>query len=318
MDPRKRWSLIAVGIVLVVGGLVGNILGLAKLDLSRYVVSSPAPGMVATAVGNGGQNPTQVLGAKTQAPITPIVFLTPVAVTHFGIRTGEQPAYWKVWWDQSSRVEAVVCLQQHLSSADAANDVVQLNSRNSDPSLFDTATVSFTGFRSLPIVIPGAFGYLWEGRTLEGGVPIQVRVAGFSRGEIVSLVTMTSYGLGSNRSSFLAFVGDEYSAMASSRSSDANNDKFTLVILVGIIIVVVGGTRRRRQAATDYPSSSWHAPFAATGQSERTWSPSAEVGPLPPPGWYADPQSPSDRERLQYWDGTRWTGHVSESGETSV
>lgn len=124
MSPRRRWSLIAVGIVLVVGGLIGNILGLAKLDLSKYAVSSPAPGMIATALGNGGQNPTQVLGTKTQAPVTPTVFLTPVGVTHFGIKTGEQPAYWKVWWDQSSRVEAVVCLQQHLSSGDAAREVV--------------------------------------------------------------------------------------------------------------------------------------------------------------------------------------------------
>lgn len=91
MANSKRWSLIGIGLALVVGGLMGNIFGLTKIDLSHYVVSSPAPGMIATAVGGGGENPTRLLlssglVSKTQVPVTPTVFLTPVGVTHFGSR----------------------------------------------------------------------------------------------------------------------------------------------------------------------------------------------------------------------------------------
>ena len=214
MARGKRWSLIGIGLALVVGGLMGNIFGLTKLDLSHYVVSSPAPGMVATAVGDGGENPTQVLVgsshlSQTQVPITPTVFLTPTGVTHFGLKTGDQPAYWKVWWDQASQVKAVVCLQQHLSSVAAANQVLKLRSRNADPNLFDSATVTFTRSspsRSLSRVLSGL---RVERRSNDGGVPIQVRMAGFSRGAIVSLVTMTGYGSNSNDGSFLSFVGDQ-------------------------------------------------------------------------------------------------------------
>jgi len=327
MANSKRWSLIGIGLALVVGGLMGNIFGLTKLDLSRYVVSSPAPGMIATAVGGGGENPTRLLlssglVSKTQVPVTPTVFLTPVGVTHFGIKTGEQPAYWKVWWDQSSQVEAVVCLQQHVSPGAAADEVLELRSRNSDPSLFDTATVTFTSSRSLPIAIPGAFGYLWSGRTNDGGVPVQLSMAGFSRGEIVSLVTMTAYGPNLDTAAFSSFVGNEHSAMADSTDSNAETDKYSLVILFGIIVAIFGATRRRHSKAEKvFPASPWQAPLPATGQSDYKgpiWSPPNQPEPLPPPGWYADPQSPPSSGRLHYWNGTRWTGQVSDRGEPWV
>lgn len=35
------------------------------------------------------------------------------------------------------------------------------------------------------------------------------------------------------------------------------------------------------------------------------------AGPLPPPGWHADP---SGRHQLRYWDGTRWSEHVADAG----
>jgi hypothetical protein len=34
-----------------------------------------------------------------------------------------------------------------------------------------------------------------------------------------------------------------------------------------------------------------------------------------PPGWYADP---ARKHELRYWDGLRWTEHVSSSGIASV
>jgi hypothetical protein len=36
---------------------------------------------------------------------------------------------------------------------------------------------------------------------------------------------------------------------------------------------------------------------------------------LPPPGWHADPHR---RHELRYWDGARWTDHVSDMGATTV
>jgi len=40
------------------------------------------------------------------------------------------------------------------------------------------------------------------------------------------------------------------------------------------------------------------------------------AGPsLPPPGWHPDP---SGRHELRYWDGSRWSEHVSDSGQVAV
>ena len=36
---------------------------------------------------------------------------------------------------------------------------------------------------------------------------------------------------------------------------------------------------------------------------------------LPPPGWHPDP---SGRHELRYWDGTRWSEHVSDAGQVST
>lgn len=37
--------------------------------------------------------------------------------------------------------------------------------------------------------------------------------------------------------------------------------------------------------------------------------------PPPPPGWRADPTA---RHEVRYWDGSRWTEHVSNQGEQST
>ena len=34
-----------------------------------------------------------------------------------------------------------------------------------------------------------------------------------------------------------------------------------------------------------------------------------------PANWYPDPVT---RHELRYWDGSRWTEHVSDAGQTSV
>jgi hypothetical protein len=40
-----------------------------------------------------------------------------------------------------------------------------------------------------------------------------------------------------------------------------------------------------------------------------------ESAGVPAPDWYADP---SGGHELRYWDGTAWTGHVADNGQTSV
>ena len=40
--------------------------------------------------------------------------------------------------------------------------------------------------------------------------------------------------------------------------------------------------------------------------------PSARRASAPVPGWYADPTARFDH---RYWDGTRWTDHVSRGGQ---
>ncbi|MHB8439953.1 MAG: DUF2510 domain-containing protein [Acidimicrobiales bacterium] len=74
------------------------------------------------------------------------------------------------------------------------------------------------------------------------------------------------------------------------------------------------------------PGSPWAAPGASPwavgvdpvpGSSATAPYPGAGVEPptphdMPTFGWYADPSS---RHELRYWDGTRWTDHVSDGGQ---
>lgn len=46
----------------------------------------------------------------------------------------------------------------------------------------------------------------------------------------------------------------------------------------------------------------------------------ADSGTAPPPpvapaGWFADASS---RHQLRYWDGTQWTEHVADNGQSTV
>jgi hypothetical protein len=41
----------------------------------------------------------------------------------------------------------------------------------------------------------------------------------------------------------------------------------------------------------------------------------AATGPVPPAGWFPDP---AGRHGSRYWDGARWTEHVTDGGVPSV
>jgi hypothetical protein len=43
--------------------------------------------------------------------------------------------------------------------------------------------------------------------------------------------------------------------------------------------------------------------------------PAPQAAPLSPAGWFADP---SARHELRYWDGMRWSDHVSNAGVSAV
>lgn len=61
-----------------------------------------------------------------------------------------------------------------------------------------------------------------------------------------------------------------------------------IAFLAGVTMLIVGLVRRGRSNRTLQPAYGWQMPT--------------------PAGWYADPQFPS---RWRYWDGARWTEHVS-------
>jgi hypothetical protein len=181
--------------------------------------------MVPTAVGNGGQQPTDTLaGAQTGpgirasgvVPTTPTIFLYPAQKTEFGVKAGHEPAYWEVWWDGTSQVKAVVSLQQHVNASYAANELNYLAQHNSNVTNFNNGNFDFTDSRTFLVDgVPGATGYVWDGTEGQGdSIPIEFRFATFSKGNVVALVSMTAYAGTTDESSFDAFAQAEYAKMS--------------------------------------------------------------------------------------------------------
>ena len=128
---------------------------------------------------------------------------------------------------------------------DASDTVSALRERNTHPSAFDNADVTYTSSQALALTgVPGAFAYFWKGTTANSQVPVELRVAGFSRGSIVALVTMTSFGTRNDPGEFLAFLTAEYRALASAPGFDTRGVLFNLIILVGLGLVAFGAIRR--------------------------------------------------------------------------
>ena len=74
-------------------------------------------------------------------------------------------------------------------------------------------------------------------------------------------------------------------------------------------------------AATAAATPVVDAPAAAPAPAVEPMAAAAAPAPAPAPadavpaGWYPDPSS---RFELRYWDGTRWTEHVSRGGQQST
>ena len=48
-------------------------------------------------------------------------------------------------------------------------------------------------------------------------------------------------------------------------------------------------------------------------EAQRFFTDGEGAAALPPSGWYPDP---SGRYEMRYWDGDKWTEHVSRQGQT--
>lgn len=242
--PHGRW-MVPVGIVLVIASLaIAGVAGARNQRLSSLVVTSPAPGMVATAIGNGGATATQVEAAAKglrpatglgYVPTTPAVYLQPRQLTLNGRPDGKGPAYWKVWWDGQVQVKASVSVQQSTTNAYEQQGLTQLQ---------QTVKGLYPNESPLSIPnVPGATGYRF---TTPGSYEIMAAL--FGRGTNIALVSMKSYGTATiDQATFLAFAKAEYGAMTSSAIAPAVAAGFFVLLLAGLVLIFVGIRTRRRQ-----------------------------------------------------------------------
>lgn len=333
------------GLLCIVAAVVLAVVLPKSSALTSLVVSSPAAGMVATAVGNGGANASTVEPGSSGlipikhldlVPTTPSVYLKGRQLLLAGRPDGTGPAFWKVWWDGQSQVKTAVSLQQSVTTSDAVQGLAELN-----------PTVKALYPNESPLSVPGvptAIGYQWTGTdgTGSSSTPFELWAAMFQRGTNIALVSMKAYGSATlDRTTFLAFAAAEYAAMKSSKTPGAGLAAFAVLLLAGFAFLVsaaIGRMRRRRAAgAAAGAATPWGAPWPAPaayagpvpwaqqapaypGQQASSSGPTPwAVGPqpvLPPAGWYADPYAPAagagqgGSGQSRYWDGAAWTGHV--------
>jgi hypothetical protein len=341
--PRRGPRAAAAAVVVLFGlaGTVGGIVGVAAVahtDLATLVVETPEPGMVETAIGAGGTEPTQILpGANSGSgitgsgvvPTTPTLYLVPATATNYGVKSTEA-AYWEVWWNGTTQAKDVVSLQQHLDDSDANQEVALLAGRNSNPANFDSSGLTFTSLGSFSIpAIPGSSGILWSG--VEGGsLPIQFRCVVFSRGAVVALVSTTDYAGSTSSANFDSLATAEYGAMQDATAPLGEALLFNLLLGLGVSLVLAGviilvGTR------FDAVRAVWgNPPVGLVGYGRPFGWPGAPPPPpmgggppwggtppavpppppppanLPPAGWFPDPGG-GGPGLLRYWDGSRWT-----------
>lgn len=255
--------MIAAGVVLAAAGGIGWKVSNSKeaSSLTKLTVAPATPGMVATAIGTGGEKPSQVLpGAKhgtgidgtTDIPTTPLLYLPPATLTQAGVDAGTEPAFWEVWWDGKTQVKATISLQQHLDSSSADAGEAQLVSQNSNPASFQMQQKSAF---VLPDV-PGSHGYVWtenEG-TAKQPLNVELRFASFAAGSRVALVSMETYGKPTSAAAFATFATSEFNKLdGATDPNTALTGQLRDLALVGAALFLVGVVSlawrmRRRQA----------------------------------------------------------------------
>ena len=78
-----------------------------------------------------------------------------------------------------------------------------------------------------------------------------------------------------------------------------------VVAVVGLVLLIVGLVRGRRSGATPVPASPTVAVASVPAPAANVPAPAASVAAA---GWYADPGGSG---RWRWWDGQRWTDHLS-------
>ncbi len=310
----RGWLFGAAGLLLIVLGTIGVAFESSSSRLSGLAVGAPTPAMVAMAVGSGGRDPTTVFPAAMQAtgvpgpgyvPTSPTIYLSRVHLTNLRVPIASQAAYWKVWWDDSSRIQADVCLQQHATSSDASAALARLVVRNSDAGNF--ASPYFHVDHSSSFGIPGLDGAtaeLWDGSIGPSGqsVPMEFRFVVLQRGSVLALVSMTAYSTLTDPNAFAAFAQAEYSKMAGAPSfnmalvfSDTRMAGLGLIV-VGLILLLVD--RRSRRPAVPVPGQMpwppWGPPPVWPPHGHGPWGAPVPVtpGPLGPARDQPWPPSP--------------------------
>ena len=204
---------------------------------------------------------------RTAFPTTPTIFLPPLVLTNFGIKTGTEAAYWKVWWSAAKQVKEVVSLQQDTYSSSANTELHDLAAQIGNTANFNNASIRFTRHTTFELPgIPGATGYLWDGTEHASNVPlpIEFRFAMFDRNSVVALVSMTAYRRTTDPNAFLASAYSEYASLSAQSDIAAEAVLFVLVSVCGFGLVTFGivleGRNRRRRSKDAPGQRHWAVP----------------------------------------------------------
>jgi hypothetical protein len=302
--------LIVVGLVILVGAGIGAATVKVTKPLSSLVVTIPIAGMTATAEGNGGAAATHTFATGANTPVTPFRYLKPVGETINGAAAGNQPAFWKVWWNNATGEIAVTSLAQHVNSSDAQGSVTALNSSNSHTASYNQGSLVFTSDKPLTVPgIAGALGYQLRGtvRISSGPAVIDVDIAVFSRGSVTALLTVLNANRPPEMSAFVGFAQAQYRAMAPPTALSAIHDGLIVVSVAGglLALLTYGAGRRRSRAAAAAAAAA--APWQGApvgGPGAEPWPGAPVSGPAPPPWQGAPPpQVPPPPQAPPPWQG---------------
>jgi hypothetical protein len=121
------------------------------------------------------------------------------------------------------------------------------------------------------------------------------------------------------------FIAVTDSCEKSSTAASVTGLVILLAIIGGFIALAIANGKARNRLATANSELSYLRPENARLQqwvAHLSGTPAPETqaiayptSTLLPPQWYPDP---SGRHELRYWEGSSWTGHVSDQGVTSL
>lgn len=320
--------MFALGPVLIVVGIV-ELASAGHTDLTALTVASPGQGMSPASIGDGGSAPTHVFpesaalsgaGNSAHAPTTPLLYLQPVRLTDYGIPTGTESAYWKVWWDSVTKEQDVISLQQHVSDTNASQEVAYLSNLNKTPAALAGGPLSFNIVSSFSVpAIADSDGHVW--RAQYGRLQIELRFVVFQRGSVVALVSSTGFGTGTDAAAFDLLALSEYTQMGSQTSASLPAEASGVAVGLGFALLLAGvialigacykplhvAPERATGPSFSYPQTGAVIAGLAASAPDSSSGGSIGFGASPGAGWYPDPSGVFPPGTLRYWDGKAWT-----------